>query len=69
MKFSASKRRKLSSKGSCREAIKLYARAEEISKEGKQYDLELARLLSQETTQNRFLDSSVIAAGAAEERL
>ena len=34
-------------KGHVDEAIKLYARAEEISKEGKQYDLELARLLSQ----------------------
>ena len=34
-------------KGHVEEAIKLYARAEEISKEGKQYDLELARLLSQ----------------------
>ena len=34
-------------KGHIQEAIKLYARAEEISKEGKQYDLELARLLSQ----------------------
>ncbi len=34
-------------KGHVEEAIKLYARAEEISKEGKQYDLELARLLAQ----------------------
>lgn len=34
-------------KGHVDEAIKLYTRAEELSKEGKQYDLELARLLSQ----------------------
>ena len=34
-------------KGHVEEAIKLYVRAEEISKEGKQYDLELARLLAQ----------------------